>query len=104
MPSQAVSPPVATGRRIILIGAIIDARMSVFHAIRTSIAHRWVFLQSARMSTPDGSTAATASKALSPRARLSAAKFMLRALAHRNYRLFFLGQGVSLVGTWLSTT
>ena len=29
---------------------------------------------------------------------------MLRALAHRNYRLFFLGQGVSLVGTWLSTT
>jgi MFS family permease len=34
----------------------------------------------------------------------SGASFMLRALAHRNYRLFFLGQGVSLVGTWLSTT
>ena len=29
---------------------------------------------------------------------------MLRALAHRNYRLFFVGQGVSLVGTWLTTT
>lgn len=27
---------------------------------------------------------------------------MLRALRHRNYRLFFLGQGVSLIGTWLT--
>src|SRR5207237_10154085 len=23
------------------------------------------------------------------------------ALAHRNFRLFFLGQGVSLIGTWM---
>ena len=23
-----------------------------------------------------------------------------RALRHRNYRLFFVGQGLSLVGTW----
>jgi MFS family permease len=30
--------------------------------------------------------------------------FMLRALAYRNYRLFFFGQGVSLLGTWLTTT
>ena len=29
-------------------------------------------------------------------------RFMLRALAYRNYRLFFGGQIVSLVGTWLS--
>ncbi len=28
-------------------------------------------------------------------------KFMGRALAYRNYRLFFLGQGVSLIGTWM---
>jgi MFS family permease len=28
---------------------------------------------------------------------------MLRALRHRNYRLFFFGQGVSLVGTWMQT-
>jgi MFS family permease len=28
--------------------------------------------------------------------------FMVRALAHRNYRLFFAGQGVSLVGTWVT--
>src|SRR5512144_1855939 len=24
-----------------------------------------------------------------------------RALRHRNYRLFFIGQGLSLIGTWL---
>src|SRR5436305_6505699 len=28
--------------------------------------------------------------------------FMLRALHHRNYRLFFSGQAVSLIGTWMS--
>src|SRR5215469_6284565 len=27
---------------------------------------------------------------------------MGRALAYRNYRLFFFGQGVSLVGTWMT--
>jgi MFS family permease len=27
---------------------------------------------------------------------------MWRALAHRNYRLFFAGQGISLVGTWMT--
>jgi len=29
-------------------------------------------------------------------------RFMLRALGHHNYRLYFIGQGVSLVGTWLT--
>src|SRR5689334_2522454 len=28
--------------------------------------------------------------------------FMWRALGHRNYRLFFAGQSVSLIGTWLT--
>jgi len=28
--------------------------------------------------------------------------FMLRALAHKNYRLFFSGQSVSLIGTWMT--
>ena len=32
----------------------------------------------------------------------SSLRFTLRALSHRNYRLFFAGQGVSLVGTWLT--
>ena len=27
---------------------------------------------------------------------------LLRALRHRNYRLFFAGQGVSLIGTWMT--
>ncbi|MGH9809674.1 MAG: MFS transporter, partial [Terriglobia bacterium] len=29
-------------------------------------------------------------------------RFVLRALAHRNYRLFFGGQTISLVGTWMT--
>jgi MFS family permease len=29
-------------------------------------------------------------------------RFALRALAHRNYRLFFGGQSISLVGTWMT--
>ncbi len=28
-------------------------------------------------------------------------KFLLRALRYRNYRLYFAGQGISLVGTWM---
>jgi len=35
-------------------------------------------------------------------ARTSTWAFALRALAHRNYRLFFSGQTVSLVGTWMT--
>ena len=30
-------------------------------------------------------------------------RLMLRSLKHRNYRLFFFGQGLSLVGTWMQT-
>src|SRR5439155_4792547 len=33
---------------------------------------------------------------------LSALRSMGRALSHRNYRLFFVGQGVSLIGTWMT--
>src|ERR1700722_6377147 len=29
---------------------------------------------------------------------------MLRSLAHRNFRLFFVGQGLSLIGTWVQQT
>ncbi len=28
-------------------------------------------------------------------------KFILRAFKYRNYRLFFAGQGISLIGTWM---
>ena len=30
-------------------------------------------------------------------------KDILRSLRHRNYRLFFMGQGVSLIGTWMQS-
>lgn len=33
--------------------------------------------------------------------RETSAKGMLSALRHRNYRLFFAGQGLSLIGTWI---
>src|SRR5476649_871238 len=29
---------------------------------------------------------------------------VFRALRHRNYRLFFVGQGLSLIGTWIQQT
>jgi len=29
---------------------------------------------------------------------------MLRSLVHRNFRLFFIGQGLSLIGTWMQMT
>src|SRR5690606_8063917 len=30
--------------------------------------------------------------------------FITRSLGHRNYRLFYVGQGTSLVGTWITRT
>ena len=29
-------------------------------------------------------------------------RFLIRALRHRNYRLFFSGQSISLIGTWMT--
>lgn len=37
-----------------------------------------------------------------PAPRRSAVASMGRALKHRNYRLFFVGQGTSLIGTWIT--
>jgi MFS family permease len=34
---------------------------------------------------------------------LDNARVILRSLRHRNYRLFFIGQGTSLVGTWMQS-
>ena len=33
--------------------------------------------------------------------RIKALKWTGRALRYRNYRLFFMGQGISLIGTWM---
>ena len=32
---------------------------------------------------------------------LARMQLTVRALSHRNFRLFFIGQGVSLIGTWM---
>src|SRR6516162_2811862 len=32
----------------------------------------------------------------------STLQFVLRSLRHRNYRLFFMGQSLSLIGTWMT--
>ncbi len=45
------------------------------------------------MAAPQSSTASGAPSGLA---------FILRALRHRNYRLFFIGQCVSLIGTWMT--
>jgi MFS family permease len=37
-----------------------------------------------------------------PAAARSGPAFLVRALRHRNYRLFFSGQSVSLIGTWMT--
>ena len=37
-----------------------------------------------------------------PSAQAEGFRFLLRALRYRNYRLFFGGQSVSLIGTWMT--
>lgn len=37
-------------------------------------------------------------------ARVASLKWTGRALRYRNYRLFFMGQGISLIGTWMQRT
>ena len=37
-----------------------------------------------------------------PSSKSNSLMFMLRALRSRNYRLFFVGQIVSLIGTWMT--
>jgi len=39
---------------------------------------------------------------VSPSSRVSRLPFAVRALRHRNYRLFFGGQSLSLIGTWMT--
>ena len=39
---------------------------------------------------------------LNPSSQAEGLRFLVRALRHRNYRLFFGGQSVSLIGTWMT--
>src|ERR1700756_5395996 len=43
------------------------------------------------------------SEELSPRGKQSRFHVMLSSLRHRNYRLFFFGQLISVIGTWMQT-
>jgi MFS family permease len=45
---------------------------------------------------------ATPAASTAPAASISGPAFLVRALRHRNYRLFWSGQSVSLVGTWMT--
>lgn len=51
---------------------------------------------------PDVQPAGNPAAPISPVPQPGGLYFILRALRHRNYRLFFVGQGISLVGTWLT--
>src|SRR6185436_5972 len=44
----------------------------------------------------------TDSSDIQPQGEPSAWRFALRALGYRNYRLFFGGQSISLIGTWMT--
>lgn len=52
--------------------------------------------------SPTAAPAAEPGRAAAPAARPRSFLGAFPALRHRNYRLFFAGQGVSLVGTWLT--
>lgn len=54
------------------------------------------------MSSPNELPAETELPPATRIAEKSAWKFALRALKHRNYRLFFGGQTISLIGTWMT--
>ena len=50
----------------------------------------------------DKPTPANSGPAVSNESAPSGPAFMLRALRHKNYRLFFSGQSISLIGTWMT--
>jgi len=50
----------------------------------------------------DNTTPAKNGPAVSSQPTSSGPAFMLRALRHKNYRLFFSGQSISLIGTWMT--
>src|SRR5579872_8140 len=71
-------------------GKKMTFRRRPWRIIRTARARRF-----AVMSCPSG----TASQKWTMNIPASAS--FTRALTHRNYRLYLLGQGVSLIGTWM---
>jgi MFS family permease len=52
--------------------------------------------------TPANISPAAANLSASPPQQPGGWRFALRAFSHRNYRLFFGGQSISLIGTWMT--
>lgn len=50
----------------------------------------------------ESETEKTAPVGNGPTSKAGGLAFMLRALRHRNYKLFFSGQSISLIGTWMT--
>src|SRR5262249_40035607 len=53
--------------------------------------------------TEDGTRTEGRTKNQEPRTKDQSVRHAFRALRHRNYQLFFSGQLISLVGTWMQT-
>ena len=49
-------------------------------------------------------TSTTREEDCRPDGKASPLKHLARSLRHRNFRIYFLGQGVSLIGTWMQMT
>jgi MFS family permease len=55
------------------------------------------------MKAPASDTSESIQPASSSKERsASGLAFVVRALSHRNFRLFFAGQSISLIGTWMT--
>src|SRR5262249_17471998 len=67
----------------------------------TSVRARIVPLQPGAGTAPPGRGPSGPERPARSRGKAMKLPSVLRSLAHRNYRLFFAGQGISLIGTWM---
>lgn len=72
-----------------------------YRAARSIICRFWTIITFMSLTHPP--PAAGLAEAPLKRARVTRLPPTFKALAHRNFRLWFAGQGISLVGTWMQT-